>query len=266
MKQLLFLLIPVFCFGELFYVDATNGSDAYPGTSADSAYQTISKVNGLTFTGSDSILFKRGETWAEQLTVPSSGTSGNPITFGAYGTGADPVIDGEDTRNYCVSLSDKDYVTITNLKFKGAVVSGVYADDSDNMILSNCTFDSNTFHIQAGDMTGTTNVNDISISNNSFLTTLAGAGGHWDSSAVQLKYTQDLLVYDNTFNCTNDQALKVEGGDDSYIYENIISNCTNGIAYVAHVSGRIARNHVYDGTGYGIAIQYASDSTQVDII
>ena len=42
----------------------------------------------------DQILFKRGEVWREQLTVPSSGSSGNPITIGAYGSGALPVING----------------------------------------------------------------------------------------------------------------------------------------------------------------------------
>ena len=44
----------------------------------------------------DTISFKRGETWREQLTVPVSGSAGSPITFGAYGTGAAPILDGAD--------------------------------------------------------------------------------------------------------------------------------------------------------------------------
>lgn len=42
------------------------------------------------FQPGDSILFKRGETWEEQIVVPSSGTEGNVITYGSYGTGAAP--------------------------------------------------------------------------------------------------------------------------------------------------------------------------------
>jgi len=79
-----------------YYVDATNGDDSNDGLSEANAWKTISKVNSSSFNAGDSILFKRGEVWREQLTVPSSGSSGNPITFGAYGSGADPIINGAD--------------------------------------------------------------------------------------------------------------------------------------------------------------------------
>ena len=80
-----------------WYVDQTGGDDGNSGTSPSDAWKTIAKVNGSSFSAGDSVLFKRGETWSETLTVPSSGTSGSPITFGAYGTGDDPVIDGSTT-------------------------------------------------------------------------------------------------------------------------------------------------------------------------
>ena len=48
------------------------------------------------YSGDDNIYLKKGETFREQLTVPSSGTSGHPITFGAYGSGAKPIISGAD--------------------------------------------------------------------------------------------------------------------------------------------------------------------------
>jgi len=50
----------------------------------------------MDFKPGDTILFKRGEIWREQLIVPSSGTEGNPITFGAYGEGEKPKITGAD--------------------------------------------------------------------------------------------------------------------------------------------------------------------------
>lgn len=48
------------------------------------------------FAPGDIVLFKRGEMWREQLTVPSSGIAGSPITFGAYGSGAKPELNGSD--------------------------------------------------------------------------------------------------------------------------------------------------------------------------
>ncbi|HEX5429501.1 MAG TPA: Ig-like domain-containing protein [Patescibacteria group bacterium] len=79
---------------ETYYVDATNGSDANTGTDTSHPWQTIAKVNSSVFQPGDSVLFKRGETWRETLIPPSSGTSGDVISFGAYGSGTNPVITG----------------------------------------------------------------------------------------------------------------------------------------------------------------------------
>ena len=70
------------------YYVADAGSDSNNGTSPFTPWQTIAKVNSSTFQPGDSILFNRGDTWREQLTVSSSGSPGNPITFGAYGSEA----------------------------------------------------------------------------------------------------------------------------------------------------------------------------------
>jgi hypothetical protein len=57
-------------------------------------WKTIAHVNAQRFNPGDSILFNRGDTWREQLSVPSSGSQGNPVIFGAYGAGALPIISG----------------------------------------------------------------------------------------------------------------------------------------------------------------------------
>ena len=84
--------------GVTYYVSNASpvGSDSNNGTSISSPWLTIAKINASTFRPGDSVLLNRGCTWREQLTVVSSGTSGNPITFGAYGSGANPVISGAD--------------------------------------------------------------------------------------------------------------------------------------------------------------------------
>jgi hypothetical protein len=91
-----FLLLSSLAWGATYYVDATGGADGNTGLATDNAWQTISKVNGSSFFAGDFILFKKGETWREQLTVPSSGSSGSVITFGSYGSGAAPIITGFD--------------------------------------------------------------------------------------------------------------------------------------------------------------------------
>jgi hypothetical protein len=79
-----------------YYVDATNGNDSNDGLTASTAWKTIGKVNNSSFNPGDQILFKREEIWREQLIVPSSGSDGNPITFGAYGSKGKPILSGAE--------------------------------------------------------------------------------------------------------------------------------------------------------------------------
>jgi PKD repeat protein len=79
-----------------YYVDAAGGSDSNDGLSPATAWKTISKVNRSSFNPGDKIFFKRNLEWREQLTIPSSGAYGSPITFSAYGNGDAPVINGAD--------------------------------------------------------------------------------------------------------------------------------------------------------------------------
>lgn len=93
------LLISFECRATNYYVDATNGNDSNLGNSEAAPWKTILKVNSSQFQPGDFILFKRGETWREQLIVPSSGTERNHITFGVYGTGNKPLLLGSVEKN-----------------------------------------------------------------------------------------------------------------------------------------------------------------------
>lgn len=105
-----------------YYVDIVGGDDSNTGF-VGSPWKTISKVNGASFSAGDSVLFKRGLTWREQLAFPSSGSSGNPIVVGAYGSGDPPIISAADlltswseqTSNIWFALPDsQSYVVYTD--------------------------------------------------------------------------------------------------------------------------------------------------------
>jgi hypothetical protein len=93
--------------GTTYYVSSSTGNDANSGTASNAGWQTIAHVNAQTFQPGDSILFRRGDVWNESLVPPSSGTSGNPIAFDAYGSGAAPVLTGY----YAVPSSSWIFVT-----------------------------------------------------------------------------------------------------------------------------------------------------------
>jgi parallel beta-helix repeat protein len=79
-----------------YYVDSAKGDDRGSGTSPNSPWQTLAKLNSSTFSAGDTILLRRNGVWREQLNFPSSGNSAAPITIDAYGTGDLPVISGAD--------------------------------------------------------------------------------------------------------------------------------------------------------------------------
>ncbi len=78
-----------------FYVDPA-GNDANSGTSPGSPWRTIAKVNALAFQPGDTVYFKRRGTWRETLAPHRGGAPGRPVTFTAYGSGAQPAINGSD--------------------------------------------------------------------------------------------------------------------------------------------------------------------------
>jgi hypothetical protein len=107
-----------------YYVDcaaSANGS----GTEA-SPWNSTAAVDAVTFEPGDEILFDRGTTCSGSLAPTGSGSSGEPITAGAYGTGALPVIAAGSSSTAAFELSDQSYWTIQDLEITGGVDYGVY--------------------------------------------------------------------------------------------------------------------------------------------
>lgn len=90
-----------------YYFDASGGSDANDGLSEGSPKRTIAHLMTLSLGAGDSALFKRDETWYEALTIQAgwAGTAGNKLTFGAYGSGAEPRIWGAEVSHTFIQHS-----------------------------------------------------------------------------------------------------------------------------------------------------------------
>ena len=178
--------------GDSYYIDATGGNDANNGRSPGAPWQTIAKVNATTFRPGDSVLFKRGETWVGvNLIISSSGTGSAPITFGAYGTGADPIIDGNDLAD-CISANARNYLRFENIECTqgldfgfsfsgctGLTMIGCVSHDCGNDAVifasgcSYCTVLGGSFHDSYGRVGGTTNTG-IEINDGSHHITIDG--------------------------------------------------------------------------------------------
>jgi parallel beta-helix repeat protein len=82
-----------------YYLSSSTGDDTRTSAQASNAitpWKTIAKLNSLlsNLSPGDSVLFKRGETFYGAIQVKISGNSASQVVFGAYGSGAKPIISG----------------------------------------------------------------------------------------------------------------------------------------------------------------------------
>ena len=170
MKKLILAVLFIICTSPAwgattYYVDATDGLDTNDGLSEGGAWKTIAKVNGAAFVAGDTILFQRGEEWGERLNVPASGSDGLPITFGAYGTGADPILDANGEA-YVFNIGDNDYITVSGLKIVGGTARQITnTRPSSHIIISDMVLEDGADNAIMLGNGGAGTITDITIDN-----------------------------------------------------------------------------------------------------
>jgi hypothetical protein len=93
LSSMLVLLFSIISFSATYYV-SNSGNDSNSGLSSTLPWKTLAKVNSFTFKAGDQVLFEKGSSFYGTLTINSSGVSGSPIVYGAYGIGTNPIITG----------------------------------------------------------------------------------------------------------------------------------------------------------------------------
>lgn len=193
-----------------FHVDNTHGDDANSG-SWRQPWRTLAKVNDAIFRPGDSILFKRGEVWTEELNCyRSTGEKNKPITFGPYGNGAMPIIEGRVFIDGCRG-NVLSYIAIDGLEIRNAVGRGVWMlNVGVGCSVRNCV------------------VHDISADPDD-----NGQGINFDGYPGRIKTP---LVENNRVYNISDIGIQLENCyDEPIIRNNIVSGCnTSGLTVTAY--------------------------------
>ncbi|MEP6673679.1 MAG: right-handed parallel beta-helix repeat-containing protein [Ferruginibacter sp.] len=136
-------------FCKTYYIDALKGNDSNNGLSATTAWQTVSKVSRFSFKPGDIISFRAGQIFKGILNISSGGKPGMPVTYTSYGSGVQPVIDGngDSTAVYCYN---KEYINLQNIaicNFRQGEIkmndlfNGIYIVNEDAAVLHHFHFD-----------------------------------------------------------------------------------------------------------------------------
>lgn len=215
MKRIMFLLLIMLAgraYGANYYVNALDGLDTNTGLTPKTAWKTIARINSAAFSAGDTILFRRGCTWNEELTVPSSGKAQQPIMFTAYGLSGEAVIAGGET--FSLAINGRSYLQFERLCFRD---QGIHLMNASQVTFTCCIIRNTTdrgMHIE--------NSSDISILNsNVTLTRYEGIFAIGASSTVTIR---NCLIFGNGESVSFDGFYAKDGATITYDHNLISGN------------------------------------------
>lgn len=193
---LTWLLLSAVASAATTYIDptCTHNGDGTTETCAASAAAVGAKNAWPTASGAgDSFLQKAGTAYLARVVV-GSGSAGSPVTLGAYGTGAKPIIRSEEvaTQGSIQINTDAHDITIDGLEVHGQL--NLSANTQSNAIRNNAASAATVVNITVQNCT---------------IGPVVSFGGSDDDDGIDLR-GQGLVILDNTFvNIAND-ALWLE--------------------------------------------------------
>jgi endo-1,4-beta-xylanase len=114
------------------YHVSNTGRDDADGLTPATAWNSLARVNQVTFQPGDRLLFKSGGHWSGQLRPHGSGIQGKPIRLGRYGEGPLPKIRMGRPAGVVVRFENQDFWEVSELEISGgkaksnAVVGGIH--------------------------------------------------------------------------------------------------------------------------------------------
>jgi hypothetical protein len=255
--------------GTIYYV-SNSGDDANSGTPTSSPWRTIGKVQSYlrNLKPGDSVLFQRGGIWYELLDIDNvNGSSTARITFGNYGSGNLPIIDGGGTlsgftvnngRQWCIggSGSKMSYITIDGFECRftssyGIIFDGVAVGSVGNIVQNSYIHDTGNgdfgYHNQLyfsgdGHAYGTKFLNNkvgncyghncIQIHGDTGSPVIQGNECYrWSHNCIDVKNVQGALVDSNVVH----DGLGIETYSEAYYIENSGTTYTNDVTWTHNV-------------------------------
>lgn len=112
LPAILFALLLTKAHATNYYL-ANSGSDLVTTPTASSPWETITKLNTVTYAPGDTVFFKAGDVFRGTILVNQGGNSSAGVVFTSYGTGNNPIISGAEpvsnwtlvSGNYQASIS-----------------------------------------------------------------------------------------------------------------------------------------------------------------
>jgi hypothetical protein len=205
----------------------------YVATDGSGDFTTIAQVNAHALSPGDSVLFRKGDTWRETLTVGYSGNAGGWITYGSYGSGNKPKILGSNITTWAPEGHTNIYVcaaTVTNpyislnqgcdLMFdnNGTITQGLmktYTSNFSNLTTEyNWTYNGSKVYVYAASDPDT-RYTSVEISQRDYAINL-NMKEYIEIDGLDLRYFLKYGTYGGTYNMPNVGYLTIKNCDISW--------------------------------------------------
>jgi hypothetical protein len=222
-----------------FYVDCVNGNDGGAGTSG-APWKSLTKASTATLNPGDQLLLARGCVWSGQrLDAPWNGTSDAPITVGAYGDGARPIVKNAPNSNFKVTGS---YIVLDGLDSEndprqlepcgqpiGTYYGFNFAGGAHDNTLINSASSGSTAGVHLGSTSRATRILSNTFTGNNVMETF-GTSNDLGAWGVDIISDDNEVAYnmfsDNAAVCTNgsvrraSNSLEIFAGSNNNIHDN----------------------------------------------
>ena len=231
-------------FAKTYYVSFSEGDDLNNGLSPAKPFKTTSRIEWMTKTGDDRILFKRGDSWLdEDYPVYFRGptiTNTKLDYYGAYGEGEKPVLGR-------ICLANNLILCGLHIKYDGGEGTPfkVVVNESSNIVIQDCLLEGNNDG----------NTIQITCSKNITVTNCIITGGN--DAAVSIANSKDIIVQNSYLSGYYNGIIIFKSHSKHECYNNLIRNNTclslasGGGAAIELGWGGIKENIVYGNICYG---------------
>lgn len=242
------------------YYVKSDGNNLNDGRTLATAWVTIQKaadtVNPL------DIVEVQAGTYNEQVTIARSGLANQYITFRANGQ---VIIDGQNTRPYCIKLDGADYIKIDGFTVRNATDNGILLDNTAtyNIISNNTCHNNGASGIR---LNNTSKYNTLF--NNTCYSNGAGQSAYGDRSCgIYLFNSSNYNTLDSNI-CRNNTSTGIWlEGSSSYCTIKNNKTYSNGYIGIIAVGGTnynaISNNLIYLNSSSGMHIGYSAQYNTV---
>lgn len=241
-----------------YYVDDVNGNDQSNGTSKQTAWKSLDKVNATTFLPGDKICLKAGGIWSGLLWPKGSGSSDAPIVLDMYGEGEKPLIQGNGGEA-AIKLESQEYFTIRNFKVTNkaterGIRQGIFINGKTDGITHDITIENCEVYDVTGENRRALDTYKSMYWNSGIYVSMPGRSTsqvHYDGVLIKDNYVHDVLTSGIRINQREDFIVD-QYHTNVVIEGNTISRTgSDGMIVANCVSPLIQYNLCYDAGALG---------------